>query len=75
MISFLAVDVFESRSLPADLYEKLEQRPLQALCACPGKLFVRHSVAKAEMAGLLCRVIVVRMEDSMHLQLSLSKDL
>jgi hypothetical protein len=75
VISFLAVDVFESRSLPADLYEKLEQRPLQALCACPGKLFVRHSVAKAEMAGLLCRVIVVKVEDRVLSPLAISTDL
>jgi hypothetical protein len=75
VIYFLAIDVFESRSLPADLYGKLEQRPLQALCACPGKLFVRHSVAKAEMAGLLCRVIVVKVEDRVLSPLAISTDL
>lgn len=75
MISFLAIDVLESRSLPADLYEKLEQRPLQVLCSCPGKLFVRHSVTKAEMAGLLCRVIVVKVEGRVLSQFALSTDL
>jgi hypothetical protein len=58
-----------------DLYEKLEKRPFQALGDCPGKLFVRHSVSKSEMAGLLCRVIVVKVEDRVLPQLSLSKDL
>jgi hypothetical protein len=40
----------------------------------PRKLFVRHSFSKFEMAGLLCRVIVVKVEDRLLPQLSLSKD-
>ena len=71
----MAVDVLEFRNLPPDLYEKLEKRPVQALGDCPGKLFVRHSFSKSEMAGLLCRVIVVKVEDRVLPQLSLSKDL
>jgi hypothetical protein len=57
----------------SDLYEKLEKRPFQALCDCPGKLFVRHSDSKSEMAGLLCRVIVVKVEDRVLPQLPLRK--
>jgi hypothetical protein len=58
-----------------DLYEKLEKRPFHALCDWPGKLFFRHSDLMSEMAGLLCRVIVARVEDHVLPQLSLSKDL
>jgi hypothetical protein len=57
------------------LYGKLEKRPLKALCGCPRKLFVRHPVSESEMAGLLSRVIVVKLEDGVLPQLSLSKDL
>ena len=59
----------------SDLYGKLEKRWFQALCACGGKLFAGHSVSKAEMAGLLCHVIVVKVEDRLLLHLALSKDL
>jgi hypothetical protein len=57
------------------LYEKLEKRPFQALRDYPRKLFVRHSFSKSEMAGLLSRVFVVKVEDRVLPQLSLSKDL
>jgi hypothetical protein len=71
----LGVGVFESRSLKPDLYEKLEQRLSPGALPRPGKLFVRHSVSKSEMAGLLCRVIVVSVEDRVLYQLSLSTHL
>jgi hypothetical protein len=41
----------------------LEKTAFQALCDCPRMLFVRHSFSKSEMAGLLCRLIVVMVED------------
>jgi hypothetical protein len=66
---------FLTRSFPPDLYETLEQWSFRAFCSCPGKLFVRHSVSKSEMAGLLCRVIVVSVEDRVLYQLSLSTHL
>jgi hypothetical protein len=68
----LTVDVLESRTLPPGLYENLEQRPSRTFCSRPGKLFVCHSFSKSEMAGLLCRVIVVKVEDRVLYQLSLS---
>jgi hypothetical protein len=58
-----------------DLYGKLEKRLFQALYGCPRNLFVRHRASKPEMADLLCRVITVKVEDRVHLHLSLSKDL
>ena len=53
-----------------NIYEKLEERPLQALCDCPRRLFVRHSVSKSEIAGLLCRVIIVEVEHGLLLHSS-----
>jgi len=55
-----------------DMYEKLEVRSFQALSSHRRKLFVRHSVSKSEMAGLLYRVIVVRVEERVLYLLSLS---
>ena len=58
-----------------DLYEKLDNLPFWPFRDGPGKLFVRHSASKSQMADLLCRVFVVKVEGGMLLWLSLSKDL
>ena len=71
----LTADILEFHNLLASVYEKLEKRPSSPLCDCPGKLFVRPSFSKPEMASLLCRVIVVKVEDRVLPQLSLSKHL
>jgi len=57
-----------------DFYEKPEKRQFQAPCGCPGRLCIRHPFSRAEIAGLLCRVIVVMVEDRMLHQLSLRND-
>ena len=62
-VAFLTVGVFESRNSSPDLYEKLEKRPFQASCDCPGKLLIRHSVSISQRNALLCRGIDVKVED------------
>jgi hypothetical protein len=69
------VEFSESRSLEPHLYEKLEERLLQALCDYPRNLFIRHLVLKSETAGLLRRVIAVKVEDCVLSQFSRSTDL
>ena len=62
-MAFLTGGDFESRNSSPDLYEKLEKRPFQASCDCPGKLLIRHSVSISQRNALLCRGIDVKVED------------
>ena len=57
------------------VYEKLEKRSLWSTVGRPQRLLIGHSCSSSEMLGLLCHVIVVNVEDNMHLQLSLSRNL
>src|SRR5437764_1018227 len=54
--------VLESRNLLPGLYGKLEKQPLQVLCGGPERLLTRHLAWKSEMSGLLCCVIVVKVD-------------
>jgi hypothetical protein len=57
------------------VYEKLEKKPVRSFRGCPTTLLVRHSAAQSEMSGLLCHVIVVKVEHHMLAPLSVSRDL
>ena len=49
------------------MYEKLEKPLLWRFCDRPRTLLVRHSFLNSEMLGLLCHVIVVKVEHHMLL--------
>ena len=56
------------------MYEKLEKQSLEPFGDRPGRLLVRHSFSNSEVLGLLSHVIVVKVEEHMLPQLSLSRN-
>jgi hypothetical protein len=44
------------------VYEKLEKQSLWSFWGRPKRLLVCHSASKSEMLGLLCHVIVMKVE-------------
>lgn len=59
--------ILKFRNLSPAAYEKLEKELDRPFRDRPGTLLVRHSAARFEISGLLCRVIVHQVEHHMLL--------
>ncbi len=71
----LLVRVLEFRNLSQFVYEKLENQSLWLFVGRPRKLSIRNSSSNSQILGLLCHVIVAKVEYHLLPQLALSRDL